>query len=181
MPLVLSPATINNYGGTCQYRMPSWIRTLSESSNLPRQAARAERRLRELQRYEDGVDRPYIHLVDGGISDDLGLRGALDVIEGFEALYALGRTVPLENIRRIIIFVVNSLPTPTTDWDKSEEPPGILDTLLKAAGVPIDRYSFEAVELLKDTAARWQTLRRIRDSPAFVKKATHVVRRRQCA
>lgn len=168
LPVVLSAVTINNYGGTCGYRMPGWIRTLTESSNPHRQAARVERRLRELQLYEDGVDRPYIHLVDGGVSDNLGLRGALDVIEGFEALHALGRTVPLENIRRIIIFVVNSLPTPTTDWDKSENPPGILDTLLTAAGVPIDRYSFEAVELLKDTAARWQMLRRIRDSPAFV-------------
>jgi NTE family protein len=33
--------------------------------------------------------------------------------------------------------------------------------------VPIDRYSFEAVELLRDIVARWQLLRRIRDSAAF--------------
>ena len=30
--------------------------------------------------------------------------------------------------------------------------------LLKATGVPIDRYSYEAVELLKDIIARWKTL-----------------------
>jgi NTE family protein len=42
-----------------------------------------------------------------------------------------------------------------------------VDLLLKARGVPIDHYSFEAMELLKDTAARWQNLRRIRDSAAF--------------
>ena len=42
-----------------------------------------------------------------------------------------------------------------------------MDILLKAAGTPIDAFSFEAVELLKDTAARWQTLRLIRNSAAM--------------
>jgi NTE family protein len=42
-----------------------------------------------------------------------------------------------------------------------------VDILLKASGVPIDRYSYEAVELLKDTAAQWATIRRIRDSVAM--------------
>jgi NTE family protein len=41
--------------------------------------------------------------------------------------------------------------------------------MLKASGVPIDRYSFETVELLRDITTRWQTLRRIRDSAAFTK------------
>jgi NTE family protein len=39
--------------------------------------------------------------------------------------------------------------------------------LLKAAGTPIDHYSYEAVELLKDTSARWNALRKIRDSAAM--------------
>ena len=39
--------------------------------------------------------------------------------------------------------------------------------LLKATGVPIDRYSYEAVELLKDIIARWKTLRALRESGAF--------------
>ena len=37
----------------------------------------------------------------------------------------------------------------------------------KATGVPIDHYSYEAIEQLKDTIARWQTMRRIRDSAAL--------------
>ena len=37
-----------------------------------------------------------------------------------------------------------------------------MDILLKATGVPIDHYSYEAVEQLKDIAARWQTARELR-------------------
>jgi NTE family protein len=49
----------------------------------------------------------------------------------------------------------------------SEQPPGTVDVLLKAAGAPIDAFSCEAVELLCDKAARWKTLRKLRDSAAM--------------
>jgi NTE family protein len=110
-----------------------------------------------------------LHLVDGGISDNLGLRGVLDVLETYEALHGAGQPTPLDHIRRIIIFVVNSLSTPSTKWNKSENPPGSIDILIKSAGVPIDRYSGELVEQLRDIQERWNTLRRIRDSSAFAK------------
>ena len=66
-------------------------------------------------------------------------------------------------MRRIIVFVVNSVSLPPTNWDESEAAPGTVDVLLKSAGTPIDHFSYEAVELLKDIAARWQTTRQIRD------------------
>ncbi|HYT97330.1 MAG TPA: patatin-like phospholipase family protein, partial [Casimicrobiaceae bacterium] len=58
---------------------------------LSRAAARAARRLREFEGYSDSIRRPFIHLVDGGVSDNLGLRGVLEVIEAFEALHSLGQ------------------------------------------------------------------------------------------
>ena len=87
------------------------------------------------------------------------MRGVLDALEMLEALHDAGVRRHSTGSRRIVVFVVNSLSSPPTHWDKSESPPGTVDILLKAAGMPIDHYSFEAVELLKDTAARWQTLR----------------------
>jgi NTE family protein len=169
VPVVLSPITINNYGGTCGYQKPAWLRAFADRAKVPRPAARVLMRLQELQAIANGVEDPYLHLVDGGISDNLGLRGVLDVLETYEALHEAGQLTPLDHIRRIIIFVVNSLSTPSTKWNKSENPPGSIDILIKSAGVPIDRYSGEMVQQLKDMAARWNTLRKIRDSPAFAK------------
>ncbi|MBV8361660.1 MAG: patatin-like phospholipase family protein, partial [Deltaproteobacteria bacterium] len=138
-------------------------------ANPPRPAARALNRLHELQELDNGAEDPYFHLVDGGISDNLGLRSVLDVLETFEALHEAGQPTPLDHIRRIIIFVVNSLSIPSTKWNKSENPPGTIDVLIKSAGVPIDRYSGEMVEQLKDIDARWNTLHQIRGSAAFAK------------
>jgi NTE family protein len=78
-----------------------------------------------------------------------------------------GRATPLAGVKRIAIFIVNSLSQPATHWDATVDPPGMFAVLLQATGVPIDHYSFEAIELLRDTEARWTLLRRMRNSRAF--------------
>ena len=167
VPVVLSPVTINNYGGTCKTSTPDWVKPFLDSDNPPRPAARAIRSLKAEQTFRDSVHRPYLHLVDGGISDNVGMRAVLDALEILEALHDAGLPSPLDGARRIIVISVNSLSSPPTNWDESENPPGNLDILLKSAGTPIDAFSYETVERLRDTAARWQTLRRIRNSPAY--------------
>jgi NTE family protein len=169
VPVVLSPITINNYGGSCDYKEPAWLQQFSDVAKPPRAAARMLKRLQELRELGDGVEDPYFHLVDGGISDNLGLRSVLDVLETLEALQEAGERTPLDHIRRIIIFVVDSLSTPSTQWNTSENPPGTIDILIKTAGVPIDRYSGEMVEQLKDIDARWNALHQMRNSVAFAK------------
>jgi NTE family protein len=167
VPVVLTPVTFNNYGGTCGYELPPWIKPFVDAVDPPRPAARATRHVKEEAEFSDGVNRPYIHVVDGGVSDNLGMRSVLDTLEIMEALHLVGQPTPLDHVRRIIVFVVNSISSPKTQWDKSESPPGTLEILLKAAGVPIDRYSYETTELLRDKQARWHAMKLLRESPAF--------------
>ena len=94
------------------------------------------------------------------------MRGVLQALEEAGTLSMLGRPGPFDDVRRIVVFVVNSR-SPQTDWDQSERPPGAIPLLIKATGVPIDHYSYESVETMRDMVARWQALRRLRESPAF--------------
>jgi NTE family protein len=166
VPVVLSSLTFNNYGGTCGFVMPPWTTLFLDAEHPPRPAARALRSMRTMETYGDGKERPFIHLVDGGVSDNVGMRGVLEVLELMEALHSIGEPTPLDNVRRIIVFVVNSLSSPPTSWDKSEKPPGMIELMLRSAGVPIDHFSYESIELLQDVGARWNTFRVIRESPA---------------
>ena len=167
VPVVLSPVTINNYGGSCGYRTPAWLAVAADTANPARPAARAIKRMEELQSFGDGKARPFLHLVDGGLSDNLGMRAVLELLEEFEAARLRGLKTPLDNLKRIVVVVVNSLSVPKTNWDQTERPPGNLEILIKATGVPIDRYSYENVELLRDMIARWDLLRRVRESGAL--------------
>ena len=164
VPVVLSPITFNNYGGSCDFREPPWLERFAHPDRPLRPAARAMRQLAELRAYEDGEARPYIHLVDGGVSDNLGMRGILDIMDELEALRLLGIPTALDNLKRIAVIVVNSLSKPKIDWDRRLAAPGIFSVLMQATGVPIDHYSYETIDLLRDTATRWKSLRAIRDS-----------------
>jgi NTE family protein len=147
--------------------MPAWTKPFLDTDNPPRPAARAIRSLKAEEAFGDSVHRPYLHLVDGGVADNLGMRGVLDALEVMQALHETGTPTPLDNARRVIVFVVNSLSSPATNWDQSPDPPGTVNILLKASGTPIDAFSFEAVELLRDTAKQWQTARLVRESAAM--------------
>jgi NTE family protein len=150
VPVVLSAVTFNNYGGTCGYQYPAWVAEVAKTEGRARPSARAFQRYLEMKTFQDSKDHPYLHLVDGGVSDNIGVRG---VIETFEALGASAKfrgEVGFGVVQRIVLLVVNSQASPSTGWDGQESPPGMIGQLLQSTGVPIDHYSFETVETLKD-------------------------------
>ncbi|MDX1374178.1 MAG: patatin-like phospholipase family protein [Burkholderiales bacterium] len=152
VPVVLSALTYDNYGGTCGYRYPGWFEDVTKTEGRARPTARAFQRYLEMESFQNSKDRPYIHLVDGGVSDNIGVRGIIETLEDLGASAKFRGEVGFGVVRRIVILVVNSRSSPKTDWDKEESPPGIVGQLLQSTGVPIDRYSFETVEMLKDRA-----------------------------
>jgi NTE family protein len=150
VPVVLSAVTLDNYGGTCGYEYPAWVRDVAKPEGRPRPAGRAVQRYREMQEFQNSKDRPYIHLVDGGVADNLGVRAVLESLEELSLSVGFREEVGFAVIRRVVIIVVNARSAPRTDWDQRETPPGIVSQLLQASSVPIDRYSFETIETMKD-------------------------------
>src|SRR5215472_11012157 len=61
VPVVLSPVTINNYGGHCGYRQPAWLKAFAEEKNPPRPAGRILKRLEELQQLDDASEDRFFH------------------------------------------------------------------------------------------------------------------------
>jgi hypothetical protein len=98
VPLVLSPMTFNNYGGTCNYQPPPAWNRFANIDNAPRTVARAKKEIEERLSFADSNKRPYLHLFDGGISDNVGMRSVLTLIE-------LMRTFHTQ--RATFAFVVN--------------------------------------------------------------------------
>jgi NTE family protein len=150
VPIVLSAVTFNNYGGSCGYQYPAWVKNVADPEHRSRPAGRALQRYREMQDFQNSKDRPYIHLVDGGVSDNIGVRGVLEALEEMWASAEFREEVGFGVVRRIAIIVVNAHSSPSTDWDRKESAPGMVAQILRSAGVPIERYSYETIELMKD-------------------------------
>ena len=83
-----------------------------------RPSGRALQRYREMQDFQNSKERPYIHLVDGGVSDNIGVRGVLETLEELAASSAFRGEVGFGGIRRIVLIVVNARSSPRTDWDR---------------------------------------------------------------
>lgn len=152
VPVLLSPVTLDNYAGSCGYRYPDWVAAVTESHEQAQRFGRVLRRYEDMARFRDSKERPFIHLVDGGVSDNIGARGILESLEALAASAAFRGEVGFGDLREIIVVIVNSHPGPDLRWDREESPPGFVIQLVQSSGVPIDRFSFETVETMKDVA-----------------------------
>ena len=88
--------------------------------------------------YTEPVDRApyrkieYVHLLDGGLSDNLAARALLRV---FREKIKVFRE---NDVRRILVIQVNAKSEPVRAMDKSASPPSILEVIKSAALNPID-------------------------------------------
>jgi NTE family protein len=172
VPIVLSAVTFDNYGGTCDYQYPAWVSEFSDPEYRGRPSGRAYQRFREMRDFQNSEDRPFIHLVDGGLSDNIGVRGVLEAIEELALSGDFRREVGFGGINQIVVIVVNSHSAPSTDWDRKEDPPGWFRQLMQSTSVPMERYSFETIETMKDRQTIWGWRRRLLVDEARLAGAT---------
>ena len=172
VPVVLSPVTFSNYGGTCNYQYPFWADDILALKEHERPAGRTLERLRDMRMFEDSKSRPFMHLVDGGVSDNIGMRGVIEALEGASFSADFSQDAGFSKVRRIIVIVVNARSEASNDWGLKESPPGLSGQLLQSSGVPIERFSFETIELVRDRIAISSWRRRLRVLEAIAAGAT---------
>lgn len=151
VPGLLTPLTINNYAGGCGYEVPEWVTRDYHDGD-----GRIRLRARELASMLDSTNRPYLHLVDGGVSDNLGLRPILDTITLLESSPELRDDLRVFSVKKLVVISANAYSSPAKDWDKSPAAPGSLLSAAAAASLTLDRYSVETLELVRSEFSRWQ-------------------------
>ena len=107
--------------------------------------------MKELEQYCKGK---YIHLVDGGVADNLGLRAALDRVLAFGSLWNTLKYYGLENVHKIVFIVVNAETGVSKSWSLFGKPPAFAAMLSSYSSIAIARYNFETVMLLRESFER---------------------------
>ena len=149
LPMYLTPVNLKNYSAEQAEAEPEWIQSILDD---PAASARMRYVASQAHSYTDG-HRHFIHLVDGGFSDYLGLRGAIDRVIAREQSTQLP-SVPLRIPRRIALIVVDADRDFDYGWDAKEHPLGLSALLGSVGQVTVSHYSFETIELFKETMAR---------------------------
>lgn len=150
VPLLLSPVTLRNYAGQCP-QSQQLAASVADQSNLQARLLRAS-----VHSYLDAHERPYLHLVDGGLVDNLGVRGLLVRAVAGGRLQAAFQHLPPGSVRKIVLVSVNSERDLGERIDSSDEVPGtgqVLNALVFGAG---SRATGETLAEMSDYAQRWR-------------------------
>ncbi len=158
VPILLSPVTLRNYADRCPPEVTARILGGSE----PARAGPADFRRRlyraQADAYLNALQRPYVHLVDGGLSDNLGVQRLLDRALMDDGLRQTFREVVIApgSVQKVVLVVVNAEREPERDIDSSDTVPGmfdVADALLFGAGA---RSTRETQEYLHDVIREWR-------------------------
>jgi len=150
LPLVLSPISFKNFSNKCQYVAPAWLEQAKRGGRVGAQRAT------ELLSYMDQEKRPYIHLLDGGLSDNLALRGIIEgsgVQGNFEKLLV---AAGVKNVRKLVILAVNAETTPDVMEFRSDHVPVLSKAMSSLIDIPINRYSFDTTTLINMGVDKWK-------------------------
>jgi hypothetical protein len=148
-PVLLSPLTLRNYSAThCQgYVAPTWLTNALKPENPPRRLQLAQ----TLASYrEHAKDRLFIHLLDGGLADNIGLRGPYIALSGQDSPWSLYTKINRRKVHRVLVITANAKTWRDPEWDKKESAPGISRVLGVVTTGPMGNYSFETVQLVAD-------------------------------
>ena len=153
VPGAFSSIILKNYAGTCNYRLPEWaVKALNERQVKTRRYHRAKM----LSAYQDTAAQPYIHLLDGGISDNLGIRVVINLTHKEGDIWNTLQKLDLEKTSKLAIIAVNAQIAIDTSFFKRDYPIPIIDALNAVSSIPLDQYSFETMELLRTNMTRWR-------------------------
>lgn len=144
-PVAFAPLTLKNYKRDCG-PLPDWIdKAIIKNQNPKKRIAEAT----VVKSYRDS-DREYVHLLDGGLSDNLGLRGPFRAVTSNTSPWSLLKYINREQLDRLFVIAVNAKPTKHRSWDKKSSPPNIKAVLSVVTGGPMDEVSFDSVEMFSD-------------------------------
>jgi len=154
VPMVFAPITLNNNGGRCSYTPPIKIED-ADGSETGRQQSRTIKEFYErFQKYADGKNRPYIHLIDGGLTDNLGMRSLLDMTEMYPEKILTNKILQ-NNIRHIVVINVNAQNQVSSNLDKTAAVPGFRDVVSSIVNIPIDQNSQESLRRFRAFVDQW--------------------------
>lgn len=163
-PFAFSPITLRNYSGEgCAWQrdslwktagQPAWIDSVLQNydvagrGNTARSPAPNDipflREARIRRTFLKGENK-YVHLLDGGLVDNLGIKPLIMMDDkpsetpGLRNRYRPDNIQsPYDKVERILFVVVNARSDNPDDNNQREYPPGLFDTFSAVVGSPLD-------------------------------------------
>jgi predicted acylesterase/phospholipase RssA len=163
-PGLLTPMTLHNYPKGPDFHPPEWI------------AEELRRHDPSRPRYSLGRDyqsyllpgSPYIHLVDGGVSDNLGILPIIQFAGGALPNESIQIGVKQAAVKKFVIILVNAKQSGKVDFNIRQKVIGIFKVLTAAGGKPMSNFSTLEIAYLRTYIRTLTERQRFREQVAMV-------------
>jgi NTE family protein len=152
VPIILTPIIIKNYAGSCGYQMPELLELAMQERQLP------DRRFElanDILPYLDQEKKPYLHLIDGGVADNLGLRVLLERVTAAGNAWTSLSKSDKPNAHKIVIVVVNAQTEIDPKWSLISTTPPFMAMVNSYSSIAIARYNEDTLALVRESFSRW--------------------------
>lgn len=150
VPILFDPLLIKRHQD-CHYQKPSWLIDAEKRAGETNDQ-RLQEAVNSLNYYFDKDKPPYVTLVDGGITDNLGLRSILRYIKLSGGVM---QTYHYSLPKHVVFIIVNASTNSETQIGKDTLLPSITDTLIAVTGIQLHLYNRETNALLKRQLRYW--------------------------
>jgi len=152
VPLVFDPVVLENHAG-CAVGKPAWLR---EAEMTYRDASRLQPTIQAIGSYFDKERRRYIHLVDGGITDNLGMRPLHTVIGALGGVKKASHLITPRLPSHVLLVIVDASTGDVSGMGLSRKTPSLLTTIGSVSKAQLRRYNTETLALIRGSMREWE-------------------------
>lgn len=146
-PGLLSPVTLTNHRPCNELSRPGWIDLALDSRWETNPGRIALGRVADA--YVTAKKKRYVHLLDGGIADNLGVAEPFRLLTTTDVSPRLLAQVENGSIQRIVFVMVNARSFKASKLDEDQATPGIIPMISASIDSSIDRATFGTAERLR--------------------------------
>jgi NTE family protein len=153
VPVVFDPVVLENHPGCNTKQALTMLERARESATSPQMlqaVINLEKLVIDKERYR------YLHLVDGGITDNLGLRTFYEIIELYGGMDDFVKRMKRRPARTSAIIVVDASTDPGYGIATSKKVPTIEQTIGAVTDIQVHRYNATTLELIQHSLKRWR-------------------------
>jgi len=152
VPFIFAPIVIENYADRCQFEAPDWV----DSADRPGAPAILRASAAAIQRYREKTDIKFVKLLDGGMTDNLGLSGFVLALAASTKPYEPLTPRQAVNLKRFLFVVVDAGRPPGGDLAKSAEAPEIMDLIQAVSDTAVDSNVRAAYDAFVTEMEKWR-------------------------
>jgi NTE family protein len=108
-----------------------------------------------LESYYKKDNRKYAHFVDGGITDNLGLRAPYEIVTTFGGAESYMKRVGLSRPSSVVFISVDASTDPEPKMDASRKQPSIKETVGAISDAQLHRYNTDTLALMDKSMKHW--------------------------